>query len=103
PAPVCPRCGGTNQPHMRFCVHCGQALAAPAAPAAAPPAASPLAAPPPPASAFIAPTPFGAAPQAPLQSPQSPMQGFAPGGAVAPTPVGTSSPASPAARVEAVL
>ncbi|MEZ4338087.1 MAG: FHA domain-containing protein [Sandaracinaceae bacterium] len=37
--PQCPRCGGRNAPHMRFCNHCGFSLREPAArePAAEPP------------------------------------------------------------------
>lgn len=76
----CGRCHGDNQPHMRFCVHCGNSMVgagepAPApAPAAAGPAPTPFV-----QSAVQPPPPTQAAPAAPV----APAPVVAPGG---PTP-----------------
>lgn len=79
----CGRCHGDNQPHMRFCVHCGNSLQGAGA-AAEPPAAGP---------AGVAPTPF-------VQSAVQPPPAQAAASPAAPAP--QADPAPQAAQAQAV-
>jgi hypothetical protein len=110
---VCTRCGASNQPTSKFCLSCGNALAAAAPPPAhgAPSGQQPQQAPPPPAWAAppgqgaAAPAQYGGAPPQPPWQPPAPQAapGYGPPAAPAwntPAPAdgGTFAPAAEADR-----